>query len=196
MNIIARIKGILLSPVQEWGVIDTESASVSSLYTKYAALLALIPAVASFIGTSLIGITVMEITVRTPIVTGLVVAVISYALALAMLYVLALIANALAPQFGGQPNVVQALKVAVYSATPQWVVSIVLILPKLSLIAALVGIYGLVLMWLGLPRLMKVPDEKKVAYNIIFIICAIVAFIVIGFIVGVATSMLAPNPAA
>ena len=31
MNLVARVKGILLSPKSEWGVIDSEPATVSSL---------------------------------------------------------------------------------------------------------------------------------------------------------------------
>ncbi|MDR2710395.1 MAG: hypothetical protein LBB65_03515 [Burkholderiales bacterium] len=50
MNIVSRIKNILSSPRKEWEVIDAKQATVGSLYTKYAMLLALIPAIAEFIG--------------------------------------------------------------------------------------------------------------------------------------------------
>ncbi|MDR0251015.1 MAG: YIP1 family protein [Burkholderiales bacterium] len=184
MDIVARVKNILLSPVKEWGVIDGESATVNSLYTHYAVFLALIPAVAGFIGNSLIGMTAFGITVRTPIISGLVMAIMTYALALGMLYVMALIINALAPQFDTKPNLVQALKVAVYSATPAWVVSALMIIPALAPLVVLGSIYSLVLYWLGLPKLMKVPEEKKIVFNIVVLVSVIVVGVVLAFIVG------------
>lgn len=184
MNIVARIKNILLSPVKEWGVIDGESASIGSLYTGYAIPLALIPAVAGFIGNSFVGMSVMGMAIKTPVVAGVVMAIVSYAFGLALLYVVALLINALAPKFDGQANLVQALKVTVYSATPVWVVSILTVIPMLGVLVLLAGIYSLALYWMGLPKLMKVPQEKKVGFNITVFLCVIVLYIVIGAVVS------------
>jgi type III secretory pathway component EscS len=46
----------------------------------------------------------------------------------------------------------------------------------------ILGLYGLYLLYLGLPVLMKSPQEKSFGYTITVIIAAIVIFIVIGFI--------------
>jgi hypothetical protein len=196
VDIVSRVKNILLQPVKEWGVIDGESASVNSLYTNYAILLALIPAVAGFIGNSLIGFSMMGMTIRTPIVAGLVLAIMSYVIGLAMLYVVALIINALAPQFNGKLDLVQALKVAVYSATPVWVASILLIIPVLGVLVLLAAIYSLVLFWLGAPRLMRVPEDKKVVFNIVVIVCAVVVSVVLFGIVNAISGALGLGPAA
>jgi hypothetical protein len=184
MNIVERVKNILLSPVREWGVINGESASVNSLYLNYAAILAAIPAIAGFIGNSLVGVTFFGVTIRTPIIAGLAMAIVTYVLTLAMLYVIALIIDALAPKFDGQSNLVQALKVTVYGGTPVWVASILLIVPALGVLVGLAGLYSLVLYWLGLPKLMKVPEEKKVGFNIAVFVCAIVAGIVAAVVMG------------
>ena len=45
MDLVARVKGILLTPKTEWDVIDTEPTTVASLYSGYVVPLALIPAV-------------------------------------------------------------------------------------------------------------------------------------------------------
>jgi hypothetical protein len=106
-----------------------------------------------------------------------------------MLYVIALIINALAPKFNGHANLVQALKVSVYGGTPVWVASILMIVPTLGVLVTLAGIYSLVLYWLGLPKLMKVPEEKKVGFNITVFVCAIVAGIVAATIMGAIGAM-------
>src|SRR5690606_40784603 len=63
-----------------------------------------LPAVFTFIKTSLIGYSMFGATIRTGIVAGLTGAVLAYLLSLVLIYVVALIINALAPSFGGQKN--------------------------------------------------------------------------------------------
>jgi hypothetical protein len=55
MHIITRAKNILLSPAAEWAVISGESETPQSLLGKYVIPMALIPAIAIFIGFGLIG---------------------------------------------------------------------------------------------------------------------------------------------
>jgi hypothetical protein len=179
MDLIARVKGILLTPKTEWGVIDTESTTVRSLYTGYIMPLAAIPAVAGFIGMTLLGYNVLGTTFRYSMSAGIQQALLMYVLSLVGTYVLALIINALAPNFGGQKNQIQALKVAAYSSTASWVVGIFAILPALAVLSVL-GLYSLYLLFLGLPRLMKAPEEKAMPYTVVVIIGAIALFIVVG----------------
>ncbi len=104
-----------------------------------------------------------------------------FVLALAGTFVLALIIDGLAPTFGGQKNQVQALKVAAYSSTASWVAGIFMILPTLGWLGIL-GLYSLYLLYLGLPRVMKAPQDKAMGYTVIVIVCAIVLYVVIGAI--------------
>ena len=56
MNIFERARDIVLKPKETWLVIKGESIEIKQLFLNYAAPLALIPAVCSFIGMTLIGI--------------------------------------------------------------------------------------------------------------------------------------------
>lgn len=183
MELVSRVKGILLTPKAEWAVIDTEPATVGSLYTGFIIPLALIPPVCMFIGMSLIGYNLSGTGYRWPIGLGLESAVVRYVLSLVGVYVLALIIDALAPSFGGRKSQIQALKVAAYSSTASWVVGIFYLLPALAILAIL-GLYSLYLLYLGLPTLMKSPQEKAVGYTVVVIVCAIVLFVIIGTITG------------
>src|SRR5437773_8895225 len=58
MNLVSRTKNILLSPKQEWPVIDDEATSVGGLYIGYIVPLAAIGPVASSIRMALFGISV------------------------------------------------------------------------------------------------------------------------------------------
>ena len=180
MSIVDRVKNICLTPNTEWPVIAAEPASAGSLITGYVIPLAAIGAAAGFIGGSVIGRTLPFIgTYRTSLASGLVFACFTLVMAVVGVFVLSLIINALAPNFGGQKDSTLALKVAVYSYTPAWVAAVLNILPLLGALAILGGLYGLYLLYLGLPRLMKCPEDKAVGYTAVVVVCAIVLSIVI-----------------
>jgi uncharacterized protein YqgC (DUF456 family) len=181
MELVSRVKGILLTPKAEWATIDTESATVGSLYTSYIIPLAAIPPICTFIGMSLVGFNMLGVSLRWPVSLGLESALVRYVLSLASTYVLALIIDALAPNFGGRKNQIQALKVAAYSSTAAWVAGIFMLLPALGILSIL-GLYSLYLMFLGLPALMKSPEDKAAGYTIVVVVCAIVLYVVVGAI--------------
>ncbi len=183
MNLVDRAKGILLNPKNEWAVIDTEPATVGSLYTGYIVPLAAIPPVASLIGWSLLGMSVLGFRYRVPIGSGLTGAIVYYALGLVGVFVFALIIDALAPSFGGQKNQIQALKVAAYSNTAAWVAGIFLLIPSLGVLAVLGSLYSLYLLYLGLPIVMKAPSDKALGYTVVVVIVGIVLYFVIGMVV-------------
>ena len=139
------------------------------------------------VGASIIGVSVPIVgTVRVGIVSGIASALVQYVLAFVMVYVMALIIDALAPTFKGQKNQANALKLAVYSMTPVWLAGIFSLIPGLRLLSIL-GLYGLYLLWVGLPPLMKAPQEKSTGYAAAVVVCAIIISLVIGAIVGVFT---------
>ncbi len=193
MNIVERIKGILLKPKEEWQNISGETAAIPELYKTYIAKLAAIGPVASIIGMSIVGISLPFVgSFRIPITTSIASAVVNYILTLVGVYVLALIIDGLAPTFSGEKNILQAFKVATYSYTPGWVVGIVGLIPALSPLGIL-GLYGLYLLYLGLPILMKSPKEKSLVYTIAVIIAAIIILVVISFISRVFISYPTPG---
>lgn len=180
MNIIERIKGILLKPKEEWQTIAGETTPIGDLYKNYVIILAAIGPVATFIGLSIVGVSLPMVgSYRVPIVTGILNAVVQYGLTLVGVYVLAFIIDVLAPTFSGEKNINQAFKVAMYSYIPGWLVGIFMIIPGLAVLSIL-GLYGLYLLYLGLPVLMKSPQEKSVGYTIAVIVAAIIIFVVIG----------------
>jgi hypothetical protein len=192
MALVDRVKNILLTPKTEWEVIDAEPTTVADLYKGYIMPLAAIGPVAQAIGFSVFGMPVPFLgTYRTPVGTAITQAIVTYILTLVAVFVLALIIDALAPTFNGIPNRIQALKVAAYSYTASWVASIFMLIPALSFLAIL-GVYSLYLLYLGLPILMKAPKEKALAYTAVVILCGIVLFMLIGF--AAAAFMRVPGP--
>lgn len=183
MALMDRVKGILLAPKKEWPVIDGEQTSIGDLYRSYIIPLAAIGPIASIIGWSVFGMHIPFVgSIRLPIGYAIRNAAIAYVLGLVGVYVLALIIDALAPTFGGQKNQVQALKAAAYSYTAAWVAGVVTVFPTLGIIVLLASLYSLYLLYLGLPVVMKAPQEKAVGYTVVVVLVAIVLWIVIAVI--------------
>jgi hypothetical protein len=184
MNLVERAKNIILTPAKEWDVIKGEQLTIAAMFTQYAMILAAIPAVAGFIGYSVIGISYGFGTFRVPIGTSLVWAILQYVLSLAGVFLLAFIMDALAPTFGCSKDLVAAVKIVVFSYTAAWVAGVLNIIPSLGILVSIASIYSLYLMYMGLQKVKNVPQDKMVGYFVVTIIAAVVVFMLIGVIVG------------
>jgi len=173
MSLVDRAKNILLTPKTEWPVIAAEPATVSSIYTGYAIPMALLPLVGALLGGLLFGHGLGLAFVLLP-------ALIGYVIGLGLLYVMAIIVDALAPGFDGQKGQVSAMKLVTYAATPQWVAGFFGFIPGLNILLALAGFaYAAYLLYLGARPTMGVPDTKAVAFTAV----TIVIWIVLGMVV-------------
>lgn len=189
MDLVERIKNIILNPSKTWLEIKEEKNTISELYTSYAMILTAIPAIASLIGYGLIGYSALGVYVRWGIGKAFGYAILYYILSLIGIYVAALIADALAPSFGAKKNILNAFKAVVYSLTPSWIGGIFYIIPSLSILAILAALYGFYLFYLGLPLLMGTPKEKSLGYVIIVIIVTFAVSLVIGALTGLIFSV-------
>jgi hypothetical protein len=172
MNAVARVKAILIDPAAAWRGFEKDIGDPAYLLGRYVAVLALIPALSSFVGATLIGVVAPSGTIlRTDLIGGLFGAIFSYAASCAIVVLLGLIIDLLAPRFGGRRDFEDAFKLAVYSFTPLWLAGIFLLLPGLRFLL-LTGVYGIYLFWLGAPRLAKVPEQQAANFTLVIVICA------------------------
>lgn len=193
MNLVDRVKRLLLKPKDEWLVIDTESVDVVSLYKSYIVPLAAIGPVCGLIGMSVVGISLpMMGTFRLPFSSALAQAVVNFGLMLGGVYVVALIIDALAPTFGAQRSTTQALKLAAYASTASWLGGVFMLIPALGMLSLLAALYSLYLFYLGLPILMRVPPERAIGYTAVVVISTVALFIVIGAVGNLFIAM--PTP--
>jgi hypothetical protein len=172
MNAFVRAKAILVDPSAAWRGLEKDTGDPAYLLSRYVAVLALIPALASFVGATLIGVVTPSGVVRADLIDGLFGAIFSYAASCAIVLLLGLIIDLLAPVFGGRRDFEAAFKLAVYSFTPLWIAGIFLLLPGLRFLL-LTGAYGIYLFWLGAPRLTRVPEQQAVNFTVIVAVCAL-----------------------
>jgi hypothetical protein len=192
-SIVDRAKNIIMRPKAEWPVIDAEPDTIGDIYRRYVIVLAAIPPLAGVIGMLVFGIRAFGITYRPPAGYVITNAVVQYVLSLVMVYVLALIIEALAPSFGGTKDRVKAFKVAAYGATAGWLAGIFGLIPNLAFLG-LLGLYSLYLYYTGLPVLMKVSQDKAIGYVLAVIVAAVVLFFVVGYITAALVGAFAGSP--
>jgi hypothetical protein len=191
-GLIERVKNIILMPRTEWHVIAAEPTSIGQLYTGYVMPLAAFAAVMSFIRMSVIGVNLpFGGAIRTPMVSGLFEAVVTFILGLIGLYLVGLIINMLAPMFSAERNQRQALQTAAYALTPAWLGTALTFLPLGTLLQLIAGLYGIYVLYLGLPVMMRAKrnDARHDAsgYTAAVVVCTIllgILFAVVGAALG------------
>jgi hypothetical protein len=181
MNPIERAKNIIASPNKEWDVIALEQPNTGQIITGYVLLLAGAAAIAAFIGYGLVGFNYGPFHYST---TGW---GIYYALnaligAIAGVLISAFVVDALAPSFGSEKNMGRSVQLVAYSYTPAWVGSLLSIYPPLAIIGAIAGIYGLYILYIGLPKIKKTPADKQAGYFVVSLITIIVVYFIIHLI--------------
>ena len=172
MNLVDRIKGILLQPKSEWAKIDSEPGDAGYLISNYVAILAAIAPICNFIGISIIGVG----GARVGIVVGLFSAVVYYVVSLIGFFILGYVIDFLAGAFGARKNLQSAMKVSAYAPTAAWIAGVFNILPALSFLAIL-GLYSLYSLYTGIVALMR-PNNALI-YTIAVIICAVIVWMII-----------------
>ncbi|HEY8162575.1 MAG: Yip1 family protein [Methylocystis sp.] len=183
-NMISRIRGLILTPRQEWERIETEDTTILDLYRRYIVFLAAIPPFASFLGSWLFG---AHGGLHPTFSGGLTRAVLQYALSLPALFMTAFVISMAAPYFDGRSDDRRALALAAYSYTPAWLAAAFGLVPGLRFLDVL-GFYGVYVFSLGLTRMLRVPKDNLD----IFTLVALFLTVAMGALHAWIVSMIAP----
>jgi hypothetical protein len=140
-----------------------------------AAPLCLIAPVCAAVGGAYVGVTDADGNrVVLPLAKALVNAGGSFVITLASVWLMALIIEALAPRNSATVDRLTAVKLAVWSSTPSWLVGVFFVWPPISFLGIL-GLYSVHLFWTGLPVLTRCPAERQPIYaiSVVFIMFGI-----------------------
>lgn len=178
MNLIERVKNILITPKTEWDVINGETATPQSLLMSYVLPLAAVAAVGPLLsGLLFAGVLGFKFFIITAII-AFVAQVIGY-------YVSVIIIDLLAPSFGSEKNMGRSAQLVAYSGTPSYLAGLLSFIPVIgSLLKFAAWAYGIYLMYLGIGPLKKTPEDKKIVYMIVAFIIMIAINLVLIAILG------------
>lgn len=184
MNLIDRAKNIITSPKTEWPVISAEQPNTSAIITTYVLPLAALAAIAAFIGYGFVGFNVGFGIRMKGTDWGLYHAISIFVGAIIGVFLSAFVIDILAPSFGSEKDMGRSVQLVAYSYTPAWIGGILAIYPPIAIVGSLAGIYGLYLLYLGIPVLKKTPADKQGSYFVVSLLVMIAVFIVVGLIIN------------
>jgi Yip1 domain len=178
MNLIERVKNILITPKTEWDVIAGETATPQSLLFSYVLPLAVVaaagPLLTGLLFSSLYGFKYALIT-----------AVIAFIATVASYYISVIIVDMLAPNFGSEKDMNKSAQLVAYSVTPSYVGGLLSFIPILGwLISLAAWVYGIYIMYLGLGPVKKTPEDKKVVYLLVVYVIWIAIYLILVAVLG------------
>ncbi|WP_019410826.1 Yip1 family protein [Pseudomonas psychrophila] len=162
---IHHVVGLFTHPDQEWREIRVDAEeSVTHMYVTHTLILAAIPAICAFIGTTQIGWMIGgSAPVMLTINSALWMSLMSYLVMLAGVAVMATFIHWMARTYDALPSMSRCVAFATYTATPLFIGGLAALFPHMWL-AMLVGTtaicYTVYLLYVGLPTFMNIdPDE-------------------------------------
>lgn len=181
-----RSLNIVKKPDEAWAVIATEDDTIAAIYKKFVFIMAAIPALGLLIQSLYTGR------------FGLGLAVTSYVIALAMVWILSFALKYLSGQFGGTTNHATVLKLVAYSLAAPWLGGVFYLIPALGgLLALIASLYGVYVFWKGLTPVLGLPAEKRILFTILAAVIYLVISIILGLLLApffVAATLSAPAP--
>jgi len=174
---LPRVLALLLTPGRAWARIAEAPADPRRLFLRYAAPLAALPAVCGVAGVLIFGFNIANVGVHMSVVGLILGALAGYVLTLAALWVLVGFVDIAAPAFGGVRDRAAATNLVIYAATAMWIGGLAEIYPSVGIpVGILAGLYSLYALYLGLPQMMRIPDERRLtAYAAVLIAILLLA---------------------
>ena len=167
--VLEHVWGLLTHPKEEWKDIREQRCSVTRCYCSHVLFLAAIPAVAGFIGTSQVGWSVAgDVPVKLETESALRIAVAFYFAMLATVFAVGKMIHWMGQTYGAEQTLPQCIALSAYTATPLFLMGVMMIYP-IPWLDFLVGIFALsytvYLLYLGLPIMMEVDQDKGFLFS-------------------------------
>jgi len=187
-GLFARVPGVLFKPSETFDRIADETDSVPAIFTGYVAPLAAIGPVCRIIGASVVGIGPWGAGVPVPWVWSILAAVVEYVLNLGVVFLLGFVIHSLAARFEARRDVLGAFRLAAYGLTPVYLAGLFNLVPAVGFLVWL-GLYGIYLLYAGLPWLMKAPANRTLLYTAAVAVCGLLMMGIIGAVAGRLTTL-------
>ena len=167
---------ILLRPKEEWEAIKTE-ANDKKTVILYPVFVAIIPALAILVGYSIVGIPMQYEYVRMPFGMAVFSSLMFVFLSFAAIAAVAIMINIFCNYFKIEGSWLTYFKLAAYSSTAPLLANVFYLIPVVQFLK-IVGFYGCLTLFVGLPVMLDIPKEKEMQFVVTVIVFAIIISIV------------------
>ncbi|MEQ7919311.1 Yip1 family protein [Xanthomonas sp. WHRI 1810A] len=193
---IHHVWGLFTHPDQEWQQIRAEEEeSISHMYLTHTLILAAIPAVSAYIGTTQVGWVIGN---RAPVMltsdSAVWMTLMSYIAMLCGVGVMGGFIHWMARTYDATPSLARCVAFATYTATPLFIGGLAALYPHMWL-GMMVGVsavcYTVYLLYVGLPVFMNIPADEGFMFSSsvlavgLVVLVAIMAFTVVLWGIGI-----------
>jgi hypothetical protein len=178
---LSHIVGLFINPKKEWQAIHDSACSVTKCYLSYVLILAAIPPVAGYFGTTLFGWQFgARAAVKLSHESALTIAITYYVVMLVGVFTMGAMIQWMGKTYGTEQPLSRTVTLAAYTATPLFLVGIFELVPILW-VNFLVGLpalgYTVVLLYIGLPIMMGISEEKGFLFSSAVLAVGLVALV-------------------
>ncbi|MDP4528069.1 Yip1 family protein [Alkalimonas delamerensis] len=178
--ILNHLWGLYAHPKEEWHTIDQRHESFR-YSLAHILIIALIPSICAYYSSVHIGWSIgVGDTMKLTPDSALMLSVAMYFALIAGVFALAFLAHWMAHTFGSEPTYTQTLELAAYTSTPLFMVGFAAFYPELwfVMVVGLIGLaYSVYLLYIGVPILMHIPEERGFIYASSVVTCGLVLLV-------------------
>ncbi|CEA06350.1 membrane protein [Pseudomonas saudimassiliensis] len=161
---IHNVLGLFTNPDRAWRTIKGEETVIGPLYLVHVLVLAAIPAVSAYIGTTQVGWTIGTLEpVRLTQASALQMTALTWLAMLAGVAIMGAFIHWMSRTYDSNPTIGDCVVFAAYTATPLFLAGLAALYPNLWL-AMFVGTaaicYTVYLLYQGIPIFMEIPEEE------------------------------------
>lgn len=166
---IHHVWGLFAHPDQEWQEIRGDKETISHMYLSHVLILAAIPAVSAYIGTTQVGWSFGGgEAVRLTQSSALQMTVLSYLAMLAGVAAMGAFIHWMARTYDARPSLTDTVVFAAYCATPLFIGGLAALYPNLWLamsVGTLAVCYTAYLLYVGIPAFMNIPKDEGFMFS-------------------------------
>ena len=166
---IHHVWGLFTHPDQEWQEIRGDKETISHMYLSHVLILAAIPVVSAYIGTTQVGWSVAGgEAVRLTQASALQMTVLSYLAMLAGVAVMGAFIHWMSRTYDANPSLTDSIVFAAYCATPLFIGGLAALYPNLWLAMAVGTVavcYTAYLLYVGIPAFMNIPKDEGFMFS-------------------------------
>ena len=179
--VLNHIWGLFVNPKREWELIRDDECTLGKCYAAHVMILAIIPAISGFIGTTQIGWQIgsgdpVKLTMES---AGLI-AVLYYLAMLVGVYAIGWMIHWMGSTYGADVPLAQCVVLAAYTVTPLFLSGLMGLYPVLwvNMVVGIVALaYTVYLLYTGVPVMMGISEDRGFLFSSAVLAVGLVALV-------------------
>ncbi len=178
---LQHVWGLFVNPKREWESIRDDKCTIGKCYAMHVLLLAAIPAISGFVGTTQFGWVIgAGDPVKLTTESAATIAVLFYLAMVVGVYSIGWMIHWMSETYGAKALLSQCVVLAAYTATPLFLIGLMMLYPVLwvNLVVGLPALaYTVYLLYTGVPIMMGVSEDRGFLFSSAVLAVGLVAFV-------------------